>query len=98
MTQGCFANMRRVDLAASPNTVVATLDLRRLFGPHWHAVTRQERDVIELRYGMCNGATHTIREVAAMLSLSMSKAYRLERAASRKLLASEPGLPIKRGK
>lgn len=82
----------------SSNTVVATWDLRRRFGPHWGAVTRLGRDVIELRYGMTNGTANTIREVAEKLSLSMSKAYRLERGASRKLLASGPGLPIRGGK
>ena len=82
-------------MKTSPNTVVAMLDKRRLFGPHWGALTTQERAVIEYRYGLVNGTCYTIREVAEKLSVTMSKAYRMERSASKKLLAREPGLPLK---
>ncbi len=81
----------------SANSVRRTLQLRALFGPHWSKVTPIEREVIEVRYGLVNGVSHTIQEVANWLGLSMSKAYRLQKSATAKLLASDATLPLKGG-
>ncbi|MGE5529503.1 MAG: RNA polymerase sporulation sigma factor SigK [Patescibacteria group bacterium] len=48
-------------------------------------LSRRERTVIELRYGLCDGITRTQREISKMLGISRSYVSRIEKKALRKL-------------
>ena len=49
------------------------------------ALKCRERKVIELRYGLINGATKTQREIAKLLGISRSYVSRIEKRAIKKL-------------
>ncbi|HHY42005.1 MAG TPA: RNA polymerase sporulation sigma factor SigK [Thermoanaerobacterales bacterium] len=49
------------------------------------ALKSRERKVIELRYGLINGATKTQREIAKLLGISRSYVSRIEKRAIKKL-------------
>ena len=54
----------------------------------------RERIIIELRYGLLNGAEKTQKEIGKMLGISRSYVSRLEKSALKKLKASMPELTL----
>lgn len=54
----------------------------------------RERVIIELRYGLLNGAEKTQKEIGKMLGISRSYVSRLEKSALKKLRASMPELTL----
>jgi RNA polymerase sporulation-specific sigma factor len=54
----------------------------------------RERVIIELRYGLLNGAERTQKEIGKMLGISRSYVSRLEKSALKKLKASMPELTL----
>ncbi|MGE5598080.1 MAG: RNA polymerase sporulation sigma factor SigK [Bacteroidota bacterium] len=56
-------------------------------------LSRRERTVLELRYGLRDGVTHTQREISRMLGISRSYVSRIEKKALRKLLREMSSAP-----
>lgn len=49
-------------------------------------LTRRERKVVEMRFGLINGIRKTQREIAKMLGISRSYVSRIEKRALEKLV------------
>ena len=52
-----------------------------------HQLSKRERKVIELRYGLVDGISKTQREISKMLNISRSYVSRIEKKALRKLFS-----------
>jgi len=57
----------------------------RLYNRMKAVLKNREKIVLELRYGLLNGASKTQREVASMLGISRSYVSRIEKKAIKKL-------------
>ena len=57
----------------------------RLYNRMKAVIKNREKIVLELRYGLLNGASKTQREVASMLGISRSYVSRIEKKAIKKL-------------
>ncbi len=70
-------------------SVVDEVDLKmqvvRLYNKMKSVLKNREKIVLELRYGLLNGASKTQREVAGMLGISRSYVSRIEKKAIKKL-------------
>ncbi len=51
-----------------------------------YALTAREREVVEMRYGLCNGLKETQRDIARKLGISRSYVSRIEKRAVSKLI------------
>ncbi len=67
------------------NQVELKIQIKRLYHKIANVLKARERTVIELRYGIYNGAVKTQREIAKMLGISRSYVSRIEKRAIKKL-------------
>lgn len=76
-------------IAAEDENIIEKLDLRvqikNLYEKMKNLLKGQEKEVIELRYGILNGKEKTQREIAQMLGISRSYVSRIEKKALKKL-------------
>ncbi len=76
-------------LGTDPDDVIDQVELKiqikKLYCKMKSVLKERERTVIELRYGICNGAIKTQREIAEMLGISRSYVSRIEKRALKKL-------------
>ncbi|MDQ7793056.1 MAG: RNA polymerase sporulation sigma factor SigK [bacterium] len=79
-----FLDVLRTDDDPVPEVVGAGMDAERL-REKLAVLTKKERLVIELRYGLTNGMKRTQREIARMLGISRSYVSRIEKKAVSKL-------------
>jgi RNA polymerase sporulation-specific sigma factor len=61
------------------------MQVRRLYSKMRLVLKKREKTVLELRYGLLNGASKTQREIAKMLGISRSYVSRIEKKAIKKL-------------
>ncbi len=61
------------------------MQVRRLYNKMKDVLKTREKTVLELRYGLLNGASKTQREIAKMLGISRSYVSRIEKKAIKKL-------------
>ncbi len=61
------------------------MQIKRLYNKMRDVLKKREKTVIELRYGLVNGASKTQREIAKMLGISRSYVSRIEKKAIKKL-------------
>ena len=67
------------------NQVELKIQIKKLYCKIASVLKTRERTVIELRYGIYNGAVKTQREIAKMLGISRSYVSRIEKRAIKKL-------------
>ncbi|MCI5648410.1 MAG: RNA polymerase sporulation sigma factor SigK [Fusicatenibacter sp.] len=60
-------------------------DVRRLYAYYEHALGKQEKEVIRMRYGLFGGGEYTQRHIAEHLGISRSYVSRIEKNAVEKL-------------
>lgn len=76
-------------IGTEPESVVEEVELKmqvkRLYNKMKDVLKKREKLVIELRYGLINGASKTQREIAKMLGISRSYVSRIEKKAIKKL-------------
>ncbi len=70
---------------AVANEISKKFQQEKLYEKIRTALKCRERKVIELRYGLINGATKTQREIAKLLGISRSYVSRIEKRAIKKL-------------
>ncbi len=79
-------------LGTEPDKILEEVELKmqikKLYKKMASVLKKRERVVIELRYGICNGASMTQREIAKMLGISRSYVSRIEKRAVKKLYKS----------
>jgi len=61
------------------------MQVKRLYNKMKDVLKSREKTVLELRYGLLNGASKTQREIAKMLGISRSYVSRIEKKAIKKL-------------
>nr|WP_330389705.1 sigma-70 family RNA polymerase sigma factor [Geosporobacter ferrireducens] len=61
------------------------IQVKKLYQKMAKVLRSRERTVIELRYGLANGASKTQREIAKLLGISRSYVSRIEKRAIKKL-------------
>ena len=61
------------------------MQVKRLYSKMKSVLKKREKTVLELRYGLFNGAVKTQREIAKMLGISRSYVSRIEKKAIKKL-------------
>jgi len=61
------------------------MQVKRLYAKMKLVLKKREKTVLELRYGLLNGASKTQREIAGMLGISRSYVSRIEKKAIKKL-------------
>ena len=61
------------------------IQVKRLYNKMKAVLKNREKTVLELRYGLLNGAGRTQREIAGMLGISRSYVSRIEKKAIKKL-------------
>ncbi len=61
------------------------IQVKRLYNKMKSVLKKREKTVLELRYGLVNGASKTQREIAGMLGISRSYVSRIEKKAIKKL-------------
>lgn len=61
------------------------IQVKRLYNKMKSVLKNREKTVLELRYGLVNGASKTQREIAGMLGISRSYVSRIEKKAIKKL-------------
>jgi len=61
------------------------MQVKKLYNKMKSVLKKREKTVLELRYGLLNGATKTQREIANMLGISRSYVSRIEKKAIKKL-------------
>ena len=61
------------------------MQVKRLCAKMKLVLKKREKTVLELRYGLLNGASKTQREIAGMLGISRSYVSRIEKKAIKKL-------------
>lgn len=78
-----------IDVLTMDNEIIDTLELklqeekvRNTIG----VLSRRERQVIEMRYGLFNGLKETQREIARKMGISRSYVSRIEKRALKKLI------------
>jgi len=71
------------------DSVVDQVDLKmqvkRLYNNMHQALKNREKMVLEMRYGLCNGVSHTQREIGKIMGISRSYVSRIEKKAIKKL-------------
>ena len=78
-----------IDVLASDHEIVDIVDTKmreEQIRSKLVLLTDRERQVIEMRYGLCNGLKETQREIARKLGISRSYVSRIEKRALRKLI------------
>ena len=65
--------------------VETKLRIRELYDKMGKVLTKRERKIIELRYGLCNRGAYTQKEIASLLGISRSYVSRIEKKALEKL-------------
>ncbi|MBE5787014.1 MAG: sigma-70 family RNA polymerase sigma factor [Clostridiales bacterium] len=85
-----FMDILGTDADAVEEEVVQRVSLRRVRGLV-EKLPRKERLVIEMRYGLMDGAAHPQHEVAALLGISRSYVSRIEKRAIETLRAGMEG-------
>ena len=63
-----------------------SLEVERLYQAIETSLTKRERTIVQLRYGLYNGQCMTQREIATRLGISRSYVSRIEKKALAKLL------------
>ncbi len=61
------------------------MQVKKLYNKMKVVLKKREKTVLELRYGLLNGASKTQREIASMLGISRSYVSRIEKKAIKKL-------------
>lgn len=61
------------------------MQVKKLYNKMKAVLKKREKTVLELRYGLLNGASKTQREIASMLGISRSYVSRIEKKAIKKL-------------
>ena len=78
-----------MDVLTSDNEILEIIEAR-MQGQHikdkLDALTAREREVVEMRYGLCNGLKETQRDIARKLGISRSYVSRIEKRAVSKLI------------
>lgn len=78
-----------IDILTIDNEIIDTVDLKmqeEKIRCNLDVLTRRERQVIEMRYGLHNGLKKTQREIARNLGISRSYVSRIEKRALTKLI------------
>ncbi|MGV3024642.1 RNA polymerase sporulation sigma factor SigK [Clostridium thermobutyricum] len=65
--------------------VESNLEIKALYSKMEDSLTKRERDIIIMRYGLRDGKCKTQREIAALLNISRSYVSRIEKKALKKL-------------
>ncbi|MDU1856165.1 MAG: sigma-70 family RNA polymerase sigma factor, partial [Clostridium baratii] len=65
--------------------VESNLEVRALYKKMEEILSKRERDIIIMRYGLQDGKSKTQREIAAKLDISRSYVSRIEKKALKKL-------------
>ncbi|WP_297631821.1 RNA polymerase sporulation sigma factor SigK [uncultured Clostridium sp.] len=65
--------------------VESNLEIRALYRKMEDSLTKRERDIIIMRYGLRDGKCKTQREIASLLNISRSYVSRIEKKALKKL-------------
>jgi RNA polymerase sporulation-specific sigma factor len=78
-----------IDILTIDNEIIEILDAKlqeeKIRGK-MGVLTRREREVIEMRYGLFSGLKETQREIARKLGISRSYVSRIEKRALKKLI------------
>lgn len=78
-----------IDVLTADNEIIETVEAKlqeeKVRG-NLDVLSRRERQVIEMRYGLFNGLKETQREIAKKLGISRSYVSRIEKRALRKLI------------
>ncbi|GAB6088154.1 RNA polymerase sporulation sigma factor SigK [Alkaliphilus crotonatoxidans] len=82
-------------LGTEPDKILEEVELKmqikKLYSKMAAVLKKRERIVVELRYGISNGASMTQREIARMLGISRSYVSRIEKRAVKKLYKAFQG-------
>jgi len=73
------------ELDSVVDEVELKMQIKRLYNKMKAVLKNREKTVLELRYGLSNGASKTQREIAKMLGISRSYVSRIEKKAIKKL-------------
>ena len=65
--------------------VETKLRIKELYEKMGKVLTKRERKIVELRYGLCNRGSYTQKEIASLLGISRSYVSRIEKKALEKL-------------
>jgi RNA polymerase sporulation-specific sigma factor len=78
-----------MDVLTSDNEILEIIEARmqgQQIKDKLDALTAREREVVEMRYGLCNGLKETQRDIARKLGISRSYVSRIEKRAVSKLI------------
>jgi RNA polymerase sporulation-specific sigma factor len=78
-----------IDILTTDNEIVDTIDLKlqeETVKGKINVLSKREKQVIEMRYGLFNGLKQTQREIAKKLGISRSYVSRIEKRALKKLI------------
>lgn len=78
-----------IDILTTDNEIIDVVEARiqeEKIRSKLEALTRSERQVIEMRYGLFNGFKETQREIAKKLGISRSYVSRIEKRALKKII------------
>lgn len=78
-----------IDILTTDNEIVDLVELKlqeEQIRDKIEVLSRRERQVIEMRYGLFNGLKETQREIAKKLGISRSYVSRIEKKALKKLI------------
>ncbi|MBE5780595.1 MAG: sigma-70 family RNA polymerase sigma factor [Clostridiales bacterium] len=80
-----------MELLGTPKDLVEeraqlSIDAKRLYEVVEHVLTKRERAIVLLRYGLYNGRCYTQKEIAKVMGISRSYVSRIEKKALSKLL------------
>ena len=78
-----------IDILTTDNEIIETVEAKiqeEKIRDNMGVLTRRERQVIEMRYGLFNGLKETQREIAKKLGISRSYVSRIEKKALKKLI------------
>lgn len=78
-----------IDILTTDNEIIETIEVKiqeEKIRNNMGVLTKRERQVIEMRYGLFNGLKETQREIAKKLGISRSYVSRIEKKALKKLI------------
>lgn len=80
-------NVMYADEEAVADIVSLKMQIKRLYEAMSKTLKQREKQVLQMRYGLCDGEAKTQREIAELLGISRSYVSRIETKAIKKLSA-----------
>ena len=80
-----LVDILEMDNKAAIDTMILRQDVKELYEAFESCLTKTEKTVIRMRYGLYRGREHTQREIAAKLNISRSYVSRIEKRAIEKI-------------